>query len=178
MDGDETSEEVNDIHNIFIKDPEELVGFVYKEVRLTCTDGAARQGWVYTVDPVSECVVLVRFGESNSLTMEIVLQHAIKEMTIVDHDSEKHRAQLDQLFLLRGNDSAVVLSKDETLTKRDKVKEWLLQHRIPVEVSSTNCEVLVFSDVLTVHPPYTADSCLSTNEIVLSRIQDILKQIV
>ena len=58
-----------------------------------------------------------------------------------------------------------------------KVKEKLIlhleKHRVPLELSGATD--IVIAGVVTCTPPYSITSCLSTNDIVLGRIQSILK---
>ena len=43
------------------------------------------------------------------------------------------------------------------------------------QVSADNEEVLSISDALYIEPPYSVESCRSTNEIVLGRVQGLIK---
>ena len=51
----------DDLHPIFTKDPVEWMDFVHKEVCITTSVDTTHTGWVYTIDPVSQSIVLVRF---------------------------------------------------------------------------------------------------------------------
>ena len=170
----DTSQVSYEVHPIFTKDPSELIKYVYKEVRVDCSDGTCYEGWVYTIDPVSESIVLASFDSSN-IEIDIVLHHAIEKIVITKDDDECHRDLLDQLFLLNGNDNFIDLTQDNS-AQRDKVMDWLLKHRLPVEISKDDSSILSLSDVLYIKPPYTKDCCISTNEIVLDRVQNLLKQ--
>jgi len=73
------------------------------------------------------------------------------------------------------------MNVEETLRLQDEVKHMLLLSRVPSSYSrDTVCRedptLLSVGGVLFIHPPYTPCSCQSTNEIILSRIQWLLKK--
>lgn len=161
-------------HPIFSTDPAEHVQYVGKRVRVTGLDGGSPEGWVYTVDPVSQSVVLAIMSEDGeSIThLTVVMGHSVKDIQVLDEDTEKHREQLDRLFRC---DLTENVSPEEMLQRMQTLKSWLLKNRLPVTVSKDNADVLDVADVLTIHSPYGPDNCVSTNEIILGRIQGLIK---
>ena len=105
--------------------------------------------------------------------LKVVMGHVVRDIIITDENAEKHKVRLDCLF--RPDGSALLLSPEEMLQKRDRLKSWLLKNRIPVEESKGNAEILSISDALFVQPPYGPDNCQSTNEVILGRIQGLIK---
>lgn len=71
------------------------------------------------------------------------------------------------VFKTQFNESTV----NEMKIMKEKVKTWLLKNMIPVEEKGD----LLILDTLEIHPPYDAESCFSSNLIVLDRIQNLLK---
>lgn len=161
-------------HPIFTTDPAEWIQYLYKEVCVTTELGSSHTGWVYTVDPVSQSVVLVRFGpdEETKPTLEVVLGHAIQSIVVLDDNVNKNKHRLEYLFRPKKAD---VLSPEEMKQKQEKLKLWLLKNRLPVKVTGNNSELLSVTDALVIEPPYEYDNCQSTNEIILGRIQGLIK---
>ncbi|XP_013393419.1 gem-associated protein 6-like [Lingula anatina] len=162
-----TSEE--EFHPIFSRDPAEFVNFVNKEVCVTLEDESQHIGWVYTIDPVTENIILVNFinGEEK---LELLMGHAVKDIVILNSNKETHKAELDRMFKLQ---VVTQLTPEEMKQRQEKLRCWLMKHRIPVQTTDNEC--LSVSDALVIEPPYTAESCRSTNEIVLGRVQGLIK---
>ena len=163
-------------HPIFTTDPAEHVQYVHKQVRVDTKDGQEHIGWVYTVDPVSQCVVLATLTDNGdtikSLTM--LMGHAVKNITVLDADTKKHKEQLDKLFYC---DLTNHMAPEEVSTRQQNLRSWLLKNRLPVTIKDSDPDVLNVADVLKIHPPYGPDNCISTNEIILGRIQGLIKNI-
>lgn len=165
-----------DQHPIFSKDPGQWMALIHKEVLVTAETGRQHQGWVYTIDPVTESIALAQFdGPTKNLqNIEIVLGHAVKEMRVVNENTEEFRDALTNLCK-SVSDMPETLSK-ETLKRRQlSLKSWLEKNRLPVRVSGELDETLTIADVLVVQPPFGPENCICTNEIVLGRIQGLIK---
>lgn len=162
--------EEEEIHPIFLKDPDEWLQYVYKKVCIVTEDGLEHVGLVYTVDPVSETYALVTLGET--IKLEMILGHAVRSVTVLSENTDMYKEQLDNLFRPK---SQVSLSEEERQKKQSQLKCWLLKNRLPVEVGGTKGELLTLADALVIHPPYGADDCYSTNEIILGKIQGLIK---
>ena len=167
----ESSEDEAEKHAIFSTDPAEWIQYVYKEVSVVTDYKGTHTGWVYTVDPVSQSLALVKFvdGQAN---LEVVLGKSVESIEIINHDTETHRHQLDDLF--RPNESKR-MSAEELKMRQIRIKSWLLKNRIPVEETGNGSGVLSISDVLFIEPPYGENNCQSTNEIILDRIQGLIR---
>jgi len=168
---------VADQHFIFSIDPRRYLQLVHCRVRVCCAERRIYEGWLYTVDPVTESLVLLQ-EESNGCVL--VAGHAIVSVTMLDAAPEagSPRSQwLMQRFERCASMTAASSSNDvESVasmnSRRNCLLEWLLRHRLPVEVRH---DQLVMGDVLVIKPPYAVDDCFSTNMIVLDRIQDLIK---
>ncbi len=92
----------------------------------------------------------------------------------MDDNQDTHKADLDNLFNTT-TASTPALSAKEFANKRAKLKSWLLKNRLPVKDSPDNDKLLCISDALFIEPPYDVDSCRSTNEIILGRVQGLIR---
>ncbi|OWF51809.1 gem-associated protein 6-like isoform X1 [Mizuhopecten yessoensis] len=158
-------------HPIFHKDPEQWLQYMNKEVLVVTEDGSEWSGWVYTVDPVSESMVLFQFEEERT-RMEIVMGHAIRNVTILNSETQTHKDKFDKLFRTREQES---FSEEEIERRRNVLKLWLVKNLLPVSTTGNNGEILSISDALYIEPPYGPENCRSTNEIILGRIQGLIK---
>jgi len=173
---------MNDKHEIFQRDPAELMKYVHKRVVIRTVDGAAHTGHVYTIDPVSFTFVLLTYENEATTTnnilpktqhAELVLGHAVRSIDIID-DGTDHSAHMDLLFK---TDSNVTLTEEELRRRRERLRSWLAENRFPVEIKESQPDVVsVGGDILLIQPPYYPENCLSTNEIILSRIQSLIAQ--
>lgn len=160
-------------HPIFEKDPGEWIQHVYKEVCVTTEDGNQHTGWVYTIDPVSDAVVLVKFND-HDLGLKVVMGHSVQSIVVVGDNTELHKAELDQLFKPK---QVFSISPEEVKQRQERLLSWLHKNRIPIKVTKEDPEVLNLSDALYIDPPYGAENCRSTNQIILGKIQGLIKNI-
>ena len=179
---DQTFENMTSCHPVFTRDPSEFTSHLHKEVCVTADDGTTHKGWVYTVDPVSQSVVLVQFATPKGTDtaaphpsqLEVIMGHAVVNITTVNEMTDIHKKELDGLFRPKLMDK---LSVEELGQRKEKVRSWLAMNRMPVTVSGDHGEVLNISDAVFIEPPYEAENCRSTNEIILGRIQGLIKNI-
>ena len=164
-------EEGNEVHPVFRKDPEDWMQYVYKQVRVLTADGVEHMGWVYTIDPVSESFVLIQFVDDRP-QLDILMGHAITKVIVIDENTEVHKEKLDALFRPQ---MFPAMSSEDIKKKQMLVKLWLDKNRLPVQVGGVADELLLISDALVIEPPYRVENCRSTNEIILGRIQELLK---
>jgi len=168
-------------HEIFQRDPAALMQYVHKHVVISTVDGTAHNGYVYTIDPVSFTFVLLTYEDEVTTTKkhlpkmqrtELVLGHAIQSINILDDEGSDHSAHMDLLFK---SSRDVTLTEDELHQRRDRLRSWLVENRFPVEMTESQPDVVsVGGGVLLIQPPYYPENCLSTNEIILSRIQSLI----
>jgi len=160
-------------HPIFTKDPSAWMRSIGSVVEIISSDGCRHTGSVYTVDPVSESVVLATVPEDNSkkeLDLKLILGHAIRSMTPIAEQGPV--LKLDNLFKPQNQSN---LSGADLKQHQERLRSWLLKNRLPVSVCKEDSSVLIVADILRVQAPYTAESCQCTNEIVLGRIQGLIK---
>lgn len=96
--------------------------------------------------------------------MDIIMGHAVKSLVISSAD-----VCIDPKEVF--SPVSVNISKEEVAQRKEKLRNWLCKNRIPVEEDG---ELLRLRDALQIHPPYGKDQCLSGNEIILGRVQDLI----
>lgn len=171
---------MGDRHQIFKRDPAELMQYVHKRVVIRTVDGASHSGHVYTIDPVSFTFVLLTYEDESTTDVsppktqcaELVLGHAVQSINILEDDGVDRSSDMDLLFKPASN---VTLSEEELQRRRERLRSWLTENRFPVEITESRPDVVsVGGDTLLIQPPYYPENCLSTNEIILSRIQSLI----
>jgi len=168
-------------HEIFKRDPADLMQYVHKYVIIKTVDGATHSGHVYTIDPVSFTFVLLKYEDEEKSTnqcltkaqhAELVLGHAVQSINVLADDGIDHSADMDLMFKSSSN---LTLTKEELHKRQERLRLWLLENRFPVEITESQPDIIsVGGDVLLIQPPYYPENCLSTNEIILSRIQSLI----
>ena len=164
------------LHPIFRIPPSEWLQYIYKEISVTSSDGETHAGRCYTIDPVSQSIVLAKFDGDELYGLKMITGHAVANIAVLDEDTETFRGRLDALFKPSAQSHAKH-SASELRAKRDRLKQWLQKNFIPVEVSGEGGRLLDVSGVLTVAPPYDADSCQCANEVVLGKVQGLIKSL-
>nr|KAG5704116.1 hypothetical protein BaRGS_009646 [Batillaria attramentaria] len=147
--------------------------YVYKQVSVVTEDEEEHVGWVYTIDPVSQTFVLVQFLDDNRQVL-ILPGTSVTKVTVLAEsaDSDGIKEKLDALFRPQ---TEALFSEEELRGRKQKLKMWLEKNRLPVQVTGSKGEVLTISDALMIQPPYDVNDCHSTNEIILGRIQGLIK---
>lgn len=175
----------NDLHPIFSQDPSQWVKLLHQKVCVYSDDGNKHEGWVYTIDPVSQSIVLLQHNnvddnDNNSeqiltINMNIIVGSSIDRIEQLSLELSKNsnvKYLCNRLFRPK---SSVGLGQEELLKRREKLKCWLLKHRLPVQIGGSDGQSLVVADVLVIQSPFLEDNCLSTNEIILSKIRGLIK---
>ncbi|XP_015180663.1 PREDICTED: gem-associated protein 6-like [Polistes dominula] len=161
-----TDDQTKFSHNIYKNNPLLFKSYIGKEAKITADDGSLYTGIVYTVDPVSESVVLLETKEDNHQNLKLVFGHAIKNIEL----TTQAETSLPELFQLPNNQ----LSLSDIKKRKNIVKDYLLKSRFPVVDID---DILCIEDSVSIKPPYDAEHCVSTNVIILNRIQDIIRNI-
>uniref|UniRef100_A0A1B6MFX3 AD domain-containing protein n=1 Tax=Graphocephala atropunctata TaxID=36148 RepID=A0A1B6MFX3_9HEMI len=157
----------DETHKVFTNDPIHFKSLVNAVVEVeTVNDSEVHKGILFTIDPVSETVILLNPVENN-LKMEVILGFNVKNIKSVQTTGVPGIP--DNLFK---EDWAKYISEEEVEQKRLKLKEWLVKNTIPITESG---KVLKLADMLSIEPPYGPQQCMSSNEIVLNKIQNLIK---
>lgn len=154
------------------KSPLELEDYVYKEVRVIASEKKEYRGWLLTTDPVSANIVLVNFLEDGSLSVTGIMGHAVQTVEIVGEGDHRVREKLTHLFM---SGDCAVYSPEDLEQRKNSLKKWLEKNHIPITEQGESQRTLCVAGVLTIEPPYCPENCSSSNEIILSRVQDLIQ---
>ncbi|XP_030599017.1 gem-associated protein 6 [Archocentrus centrarchus] len=142
--------------------------YVNKQVKVRTGKGDEHSGWLLSVDPVSASAVLLTFSET-AASVRVVMGHAVKEVEVLREADEVTAERLRAALL---PPSLPSLDPEELRRRRGGVRRWLQENRVPVEEQG---EQLTVAGVLTITAPYTAEDCSSSNQIILDRIQRLIR---
>ena len=159
---------------------EDISDYMNKYILVTLNDSSTIEGECFTVDPVTKSIVLIsEEKETNVYSSHIILPHAVKTISVETSaapmlDSQKYQEYKEKFIrLLNGRNENNSPNENNSL-RRDKLKKWLEENRIPVTVLDGN-QLSVINGIVIIEPPYTVDSCRSTNTIVLGKLMEIVK---
>ncbi|XP_056344919.1 gem-associated protein 6 isoform X4 [Oenanthe melanoleuca] len=154
------------------KSPLDWETYVNKLVKVIAVEKHEYEGWVLTVDPVSATIVLATFPENEKGSISFIMGHAIQEVEILrEGDSDMKQ----RLARISAPEERQAYSPEELEKRRKALKSWLETNHIPVGEQGEQGRTLSVAGVLTIEPPYGPEQCSSANEIILSRVQDLLQ---
>lgn len=165
-----TMEGEDHIHKVFTSDPLHQHSLIHRRVTVTTTDLKEHTGWVYTIDPVSESVILVNFiGKEKEVT--IVWGYNIKSITPLEDTPPPGLAEaVDSIF----RKEQVHYSSQEITARRESMCVWLAENRVPYTVNEDmSIQVL---QVALIRPPYDAGGVECHNEVVLEKVMRLVQQ--
>lgn len=154
-------ENLKDIQNIS-KDPVYFKNLIGKKVEVELTDNNVYSGLFYCIDPVSETIILVN-KDNETYNTDLLLGTSIKNINILSEEISN-----DEIFQITDEEEESRCSENKI-----KIKNWLKKHLIKVEDIE---DVLYIGDDLKIYPPYLIENCISSNTIILQRVQDILSK--
>ena len=128
-------------------------------------------------------VISAPFHICHRLRKQLELNHVrIVSVPFVNWDkvktvesSPEYRQSLEGLIqeLRRGSGRSEAVSVED-VERRDRVREELSRHGLEVTSDGDN---LVISGTVIIRPPYSQQHCDAPNEIILSRIRNILQSV-
>ncbi|XP_061737106.1 gem-associated protein 6 [Nerophis ophidion] len=145
--------------------------YVNKEVKVTAGKDEVFGGWLLTVDPVTASLVLVQLRSVGGASVQVVMGQAVQQVEVLQEADPGTARRLHSLFPPPGPGA---MEPGERVRRRCRVRRWLEKNRIPVEEEG---EELKVAGVLTIATPYGPDDCSGGNEIILDRIQKLLRQL-
>ncbi|KAG0724018.1 Gem-associated protein 6 [Chionoecetes opilio] len=157
-------------HRIFTNDPLHQHSLLHRRVTATTSDLKQHTGWVYTIDPVSESIVLVNFiGEAKEVT--IVWGYNITSVTPLEDTPPPGLADaVDSIFRKK----LVHYSSQEITARRESLCVWLAENRVPYTVNEDmSIQVL---QVAVIRSPYDAGGVECHNEVVLEKVMRLVQQ--
>ncbi|CAN9510037.1 unnamed protein product [Ophioblennius macclurei] len=143
-------------------------GYVHKHVNVKVGKDEEYRGWLLTVDPVSASLVLVNF-RGQGASVRVIMGHAVEQVEVLQEADRETAELLNNYFLpLR----APKLDPEDLKRRRGCVRSWLEKNRFPVEEDGNELRV---AGVLTITAPYGPEDCSSSNQIILDRIQKLIR---
>ncbi|XP_033106398.1 gem-associated protein 6-like isoform X2 [Anneissia japonica] len=115
-------------------------------------------------------IVLVEFGEGTCV--HVIMGHALKSLNVLNENKSTRKDELDSLFELSKGGR---YTKQDLVKRKNAVRDWLERNRIPVMLTGEKGENLTVSNALYIVAPYRPEDCISTNEIILDRVQSLLR---
>ena len=161
---DEDSESWSTLSSVALRE------FVDKKINVLLSDNSRKAGWVQAIDPVTRTIVLQEETDDlNAKKLTFVMGHAISRVVL--EESEGRPRMTDFLEA----EKAKKYSQDDLNERKTELVEWLTKNRIPVTASLEDSAILSVMGVLFVEPPYDPDCCRCSNEIILDRIQKLIR---
>ncbi|XP_026272693.1 gem-associated protein 6-like [Frankliniella occidentalis] len=153
---------------VYVNDPLHFKSFVNRYVEVKTNLGASLKGYVYTIDPVSESVILLR-RQDDRISMDIIVGHSVSTIAHLPSDDASCDSIPDELLFVTEEQ----ISDDESERRRVQLKAWLCANHIPV-VEDGN--MLVMEDVIVIDSPYGLKQCFVSNDVIMERVHNLLKQ--
>ncbi|XP_070779700.1 gem-associated protein 6 [Enoplosus armatus] len=152
--------------------PLQWIRYVNKQVKVKAGKDEEHRGWLLTVDPVSASLVLVNFREEEGgSSVQVVMGHAVEEVEVLQDADEETTERLQTSFL---PPRTCKLELEELRRRRGSIQRWLEKNRVPVEEEGDKLRV---AGVLTITAPYGPEDCCSSNQIILDRIQKLIRTV-
>ncbi|NXQ89409.1 GEMI6 protein, partial [Nyctibius grandis] len=154
------------------KSPLDWEMYVNKLVKVNAIEKHEYEGWVLTVDPVSASIVLATFLEDETVSISVVLGHAVQEIKVLQEGDDEMKQRLSCIF---APEESKAYNPEELEKRKNDLKTWLETNHIPVTEQGESGRTLCVAGVLTIDPPYGPEECSSSNEIILSRVQGLIQ---
>lgn len=119
-----------------------------------------------------QSIVLVNFLEDGSMSVTGIMGHAVQTVEIVNEGDHSVREKLMHLFM---SGDCKAYSPEDLEKRKNSLKKWLEKNHIPITEQRDSQKTLCVAGVLTIDPPYGPENCNSSNEIILSRVQDLIQ---
>uniref|UniRef100_A0A8C8DHR1 AD domain-containing protein n=1 Tax=Oryzias sinensis TaxID=183150 RepID=A0A8C8DHR1_9TELE len=99
----------------------------------------------------------------------VVMGHAVEEVELLQDASGETG---EHLWTFLNPTPPCSLDAKQTRRKRVAVCSWLRKNRVPVEEVEEEVRV---AGVLTITAPYRSEDCSSSNQVILDRVQRLLR---
>ncbi|KAJ8028349.1 Gem-associated protein 6 [Holothuria leucospilota] len=156
--------------------PTELKMLVDKTVCIKCGKNSEKvDGIVYTVDPVSLSFIIATLGTAanGKSSLTVVPGHSVQQVTVTGRCNEQEKQALSEAYGNFVNSNKTHPGSIEH--RKEKLVMWFEKNRIPVTLTGSDKELLQVTDALFIEPPYQPENCLSRNEIILGKVQALIR---
>ncbi|CAF3193296.1 unnamed protein product [Rotaria socialis] len=159
-------------------DVDSYATLIDNRVKIECADQRNYSGRVYTIDPLTQSIVLI---DDSSNRVHIVLRPDIIQLIILDRN-QSQQSHRDPFLPSNAITTTTATNHDESIRDRlGNIRKFLSSKRIPFQEKleeNNSITLLIQNGIVQINAPYTPENISGTNEIVLSRIKLLLKQIV
>jgi len=125
----------------------------------------------------------VQLLDNNAKKMYVIMRDEIKSIEIVSNSQsfvskspDSIENDFDRLFETAESMQNGLIQADERLVKKRKTDllTWLQKNHLPVKLTP-NDEINIL-DTVYIKSPYNLNSCLSTNEIILDKVRNLIEK--
>lgn len=153
------------------------VSYIEKFICIETVNGKSLRGECFTIDPVTKSVVMIIQNNENKFVVEIIMQHAVKTIRVEENSTFTDVLSL-ALFKTQLNDKIFGGMNNfdkKTLNERKTILlGWLRKNQLPVQLTDSD-SLSVVNGIAMIEPPYTVESCRSTNTIVLDKVMKMIR---
>uniref|UniRef100_A0A914V6S3 AD domain-containing protein n=1 Tax=Plectus sambesii TaxID=2011161 RepID=A0A914V6S3_9BILA len=162
-----------------LESAQERMALCGQAVEVKLTTGSSVFGVVYTVDPVSNSIVLIQFVPgSGPKTVQVIPGLSIVSVTNLPaggapccpEPSEQLSSWLEKLFK---SEARGPQSEDQRKQTRKRLVDWLHRNRVPLTEHADGS--LQIFDVVKIVAPFSVDDCQCANELVLGRVRSLIE---
>lgn len=123
-------------------------------------------------------MVLVSMNNGVAKQVEVVTGEEIQSVQVDVCDelnAQIVETEMSKLFYESEKDTDT--SNIELETKRDRLVDWIKKNHLPVRLENFQGDLVRINilDTVFIKPPYTLNTCESTNEIILDRVRLLIK---
>ena len=111
---------------------------------------------------------------NNHNEAHVIMNDEIENIELV-HQETNPTADRDQLFNSLFQVVSIEQPNENLDEKRKNLVDWLIKNRIPIKCSDDN--LINIMDSVFIHSPYNIENCESTNEIILNKVINLIKQL-
>ncbi|CAF1271902.1 unnamed protein product [Adineta ricciae] len=161
------------LHEGFHFDVDTYATLINVRVQIECHGQRNYSGRVYTIDPLTQSIVLI---DDTSNRVHIVLRPDIIQLKVLDRSSSlqsfKDPFQPSTTIPTNAGESAS--------TRLEDLRQFLSSKRIPFQEKQEDNQsitLVIQNGIVQINAPYTSQTIIGTNEIVLSRMKFLLKSI-
>jgi uncharacterized tellurite resistance protein B-like protein len=163
--------------NVHPCDMKKLAQMLHHMVQIETERGTVLEGGLIAIDPVSNTAVLISPTTASNCQIadaELLLIPAVKWDKMRQLPTDANMQSLLQNVAKINPESNHLIATADMANAQARLVENFTRHGLKAVASSTDNKVIV-QDCVTVRPPYRSEDCRATNEIVLERVQKLMK---
>lgn len=147
---------------------------LYKYVSITTPhDKRVYEGWLKTIDPVTGNSVLVTLKDDESSQVDnviFIMRSEFEDVKVLKEVDPEMKSMLQNLYAVDKSHLAM-----DVVVRKQSLVNWVKKHRLPLREHEDG-KSLVVMGLITIYPPFIADSCSGTNIKVLGKIRDLVEK--